>query len=359
MASNPMQRQARNSFLLGMLVAIIIAAVIIVFLFMQMKKLREDNQEYEANLKSIYVLAQDVKSGDVLTDDMFKKVTIMTDSIPEDYADIDSLLSAYSLYTKDGTRIISGYTNGEQHLYLDNDKKTEVFQNDETEKYYIKNANNADEYIETTEAPVLVKIDTKANTMITQSMISRSDEIVGGDVRQVEYNTIVLPIDLMTGDYIDVRLMLPSGQNVVVVSKKRVTIPQFDGEYLADTVQMNLSEHEILTMSSAIVEDWMLQGTGILYATKYVEAGMQEEASPTYVPNGEVTRLMDSDPNISNRARTELIAKYNGLSEIRNNYINSALSTYGSTEGLSGRADSSIGATLEARQEYLQSLVGE
>ena len=171
MASNPMQRQARNSFLLGMLVAIIIAAVIIVFLFMQMKKLREDNQEYEANLKSIYVLAQDVKSGDVLTDDMFKKVTIMTDSIPEDYADIDSLLSAYSLYTKDGTRIISGYTNGEQHLYLDNDKKTEVFQNDETEKYYIKNANNADEYIETTEAPVLVKIDTKANTMITQSMI--------------------------------------------------------------------------------------------------------------------------------------------------------------------------------------------
>ena len=163
----------------------------------------------------------------------------------------------------------------------------------------------------------------------------------------------------MTGDYIDVRLMLPSGQNVVVVSKKRVTIPQFDGEYLADTVQMNLSEHEILTMSSAIVEDWMLQGTGILYATKYVEAGMQEEASPTYVPNGEVTRLMDSDPNISNRARTELIAKYNGLSEIRNNYINSALSTYGSTEGLSGRADSSIGATLEARQEYLQSLVGE
>ena len=39
MASNPMQRQARNSFLLGMVLTLIIAAIIVALIFMQIKKL--------------------------------------------------------------------------------------------------------------------------------------------------------------------------------------------------------------------------------------------------------------------------------------------------------------------------------
>ena len=41
MATNPMQRQARNSFLLGMVVTLLIAGVIVALLFMQIKKLNE------------------------------------------------------------------------------------------------------------------------------------------------------------------------------------------------------------------------------------------------------------------------------------------------------------------------------
>ncbi len=33
-----------------------------------------------------------------------------------------------------------------------------------------------------------------------------------------------MPMDLVTGDYIDIRLMLPNGQDFIVVSKKEVTI---------------------------------------------------------------------------------------------------------------------------------------
>ena len=36
MATNPMQRKARNSFLLGMLLAVIILGVVIAFLFLQL-----------------------------------------------------------------------------------------------------------------------------------------------------------------------------------------------------------------------------------------------------------------------------------------------------------------------------------
>ena len=66
MASNPMQRQARNYFLLGMALAIIIAGIIIAFLFMQMKKVNEQLQAEKAGTKTAYVLTQDIKSGQVI-----------------------------------------------------------------------------------------------------------------------------------------------------------------------------------------------------------------------------------------------------------------------------------------------------
>jgi hydroxymethylpyrimidine pyrophosphatase-like HAD family hydrolase len=46
MATNPMQRKARNSFLLGMLITLLIAGVIIAFLAIQLKnKLDKEKEE--------------------------------------------------------------------------------------------------------------------------------------------------------------------------------------------------------------------------------------------------------------------------------------------------------------------------
>ena len=46
MATNPMQRKARNSFLLGMLVMLLISGVIIALLFMQlMNKMKKEQEE--------------------------------------------------------------------------------------------------------------------------------------------------------------------------------------------------------------------------------------------------------------------------------------------------------------------------
>ena len=41
MATNPMQRKARNSFILGMLVMLVICGVIIAFLFIQITNLNK------------------------------------------------------------------------------------------------------------------------------------------------------------------------------------------------------------------------------------------------------------------------------------------------------------------------------
>lgn len=363
MASNPMQRQARNFFLLGMVITLLISMAVVALLFMQMKKVKEENQNYKNSMQSVFVLNQNVNSGDVLTEDMFSKANAVRTSIPADYAEVSTLLSAYSLYTKDGTKITTEYTadgntnKSVQHLYLNGDKNSEVFKDEATGTYYTIKNNNKD-YIETATAPVIAKIDAKANTIISQSLIARSNEIETDDVRQQEYNTLVLPVDLLTGDYIDVRLQLPNGQDFIVISKKRVKIPDVDGEFLTDTVQMNMAEEEILSLSCAIVEAYKIEGAK-LYATKYTEAGIQQASSPTYVVNNEVANLMESDPNIVDKAKSALSARYNSnnLKAMREQYINSSVTQNGKEENYRSKLDESITSTQESRQKYLQSLV--
>ena len=67
MATNPMQRKARNSFLLGMLITLVIAGAIIALLFIQLKNYKEKEQEEKANSVKVWVLGQDVISGQVIT----------------------------------------------------------------------------------------------------------------------------------------------------------------------------------------------------------------------------------------------------------------------------------------------------
>lgn len=359
MATNPMQRQARNSFLLGMVITLIIAGIIVALLFMQIKKLNEKIKADQAATKTVYVLNKDIKSGQIITSDMFSIQTVKVNGVPANAtSDIMTLIQNYSLCDKSGNNI---YTDTDGSLYMTSDgtTKTTVYQEASTGSYYTQASNGTKTYIETTQKALVAKVDMKANTVITSSFIARSDDLDTDDVRKQEYNMLSLPVDLITGDYIDVRLLLPSGQDYIVVSKKIVNIPIINGEYLANTIQVKMAEEEILAMSNAIVEAYKIKGSK-LYVTKYTEAGIQEASSPTYVVNDEVARLIEADPNIVNEAMTELSARYNAnngqLKNIRNQHINNALSNYGDEEGFSTKMEESITSTQESRQEYLQTL---
>ena len=359
MASNPMQRQARNSFLLGMVVTLVIAGVIVGLLFMQIKKLNEKIKADQAATKSVYVLTQDIKSGQEITSDLFTMKTIKADGVPGNAtSDIATMLQNYSLCDKSGRDI---YTDADGSLFMnaDNGNKITVYKEETTGNYYTQASNGTKTYIETTQKPLIAKVDLKANTVITSSLIARSDDIDTDDVRQQEYNSLVLPVDLFTGDYVDIRLLLPSGQDYIVVSKKIVTIPDVGGTYLTDTIQMKMAEEEILAMSNAIVEAYRIDGAK-LYATKYTDAGSQEASTPTYVVSDEVAKLIEADPNIVSKAMSELSARYNAnngaLKNMRSQNINGALSNYGKDENVSQKMEESITSTKESRQQYLQSL---
>ncbi len=359
MATNPMQRKARNSFLLGMLLMLIITGMIIAFLVMQLMDKIQEERENAANMVNAYVLNQDVKSGQVITTDMLTLTQVDRTLVPSNATSDLSVIENYALQDKEGNQITTTYNDGEATMYITIDNtRYEVIEEESTDSFYIEK-NGEKEYLELDSVPIVAKVDMNANTIITTDLISRGDSVVQDDVRRQEYNVVVLPMDLTTGDYIDIRLMLPNGQDFIVVSKKEVEIPQIDGVDSEDTIWVNLSEDEILHMSCAIIDAARISGAK-LYATKYTEPGMQNAATPTYVVNADTSALLQSDPNILESAMQDIIDRYNSgnSATIRNDYINSVISEQGdqAQTNLETNMEDSITRSQEAREEYLNSL---
>ena len=306
MATNPMQRRARNSFLLGMLITTVVLGVIIAGLVFMMMNLKNEQEELQA--ATVYMLNKDIQSGGKVSIEDITPVKVAKNIAPANAASTATITQAET------------------------------------------NENNGDGG-----QKVVAKINIKKGTIVTTDMLGL-EASQGNDVRKQEYNTIVLPMDLITGDYIDVRLVLPSGQDFIVVSKKKVEIPQIAGVDSSDTICIELAEEETLAMSNAIVEAYMVNGSK-LYAAKYTDAGNQEASQPTYPVNGEVAKLVENDPNIVTEALNALRARYNR--EVRENYINSTIgSQEDAKENEKTKMQESITNSQTSREQYLQSLGG-
>ena len=360
MATNPMQRKARNSFLLGMLITLIITGLIIALLAMQLMNMKKQLETKEDNIVNAYALTEDVKSGQIITRDMLEKIEVNSTVVPSNATSDLTQIDNYFLEDKQGNEVTTSYDNsGNATLYISiNDVRYQIKQ-DDNGNYYIENNNGQMEYIELSVVPYVAKVDMKKNTLITKELLSKADNVVKNDMRKQEYNVVVLPLDLDTGDYIDIRLMLPNGQDFIVVSKKEVEVPYVGDVPSADTIWVNLSEDEILHMSCAIVDASKILGAK-LYATKYTEPGMQEAAIPTYIVSAENSQLLQRDPNIVESAMEEIIARYNQVdsTNIRNNNINTEIQKQGdqADSNLQTEIEDSVTRSQEARQDYLDSL---
>ena len=299
--TNPMQRKAKNSFLLGVLLTMLVMGVIVGLLFLKIMNMQKTENERLANQKQVYVLSQDVKSGDKVDSANLTTITVDNAAVPSNAITPGSLTE---------------YT--------------------------------------------VAKIDLKKGTTITAGMVTESSEETTADLRMQEYNMIKLSTQLATNDYIDIRLRMPSGLDYIVVSKKSVKIPVIGGEESSNTIWVKLSETETLAMSNAIVEAYTMNGA-ILYTTTYTEPGMQDAATPTYVPTGDVMQLINSDPNIIQRAKNALVQRYMANQESVRTPINSAINGSGEDgqENLKTKVEESITNSKENRKKYLDSLGGD
>ena len=312
MAMNPMQRKANNSFLLGILITLLITGIIIAFLIFQISNLNKEMKDIEAEKVSAYVVADTIKSGETLDESK-----LVFDEITLGGVDTSNLVTTLNMET-----VLDPTTGDEIDVY--------------TQK---------------------AKVDLNPGTILTNDLLYE-DEALTSDVRTQEYNVIIPQSQLQTGEYIDVRLRLPDGQDLIVVSHKQVTVPEFeDGTLSTNNILMDLTEKEILMMSCAIVESYQMQGS-MLYATKYVEPGIQEAATPTYLPNDVTITLIHNDPNIVQEAKNELITRYNENSDTIRPGINNAVNNEDAADNVVDKTEEEITGLQEQREQYIESIGG-
>ncbi len=306
MAMNPMKRRSRNSFLIGFLVALIIMAFVVMGILYKMQELKKNYNNLVAKQQKVYVAGEYIQSGTEVTIDSFKQDTVQTNISKNDMVQIS-------------------------------DFEAEI-----------------DDQGNTTPKKVYMKTDVPAGTIITKDLLEWEEQKTTKDQRMQEYNMIVLPTLLKNGEYIDIRLLMPTGEDYVVVSKKKVEHTD------ATTVWMKMYEDEILLLSNAIVEAYTIEGSK-LYAVPYTQAGMQDAAVTTYSPSKSVWDLINKDPNVIEESKLALWERYENQEQVstRQN-IQNTLGEY------SGSQNSSVEAGLQeeltirqaAREEFVDSLMG-
>lgn len=250
MASNPIKRRSRQSFMLGFLIALVAMAVVVMFLFTKINSLNEKNKQLsKVKEVTIYTSNKEIGEGELIT--------------PDDLTPQTMTLSFNSV-------------NMDTSEYID------VSSFDEEKNYS-------------------AKIKIPEGTVVTTSMIKESG--INNDERLVEYNMIILPSQLKNEDYIDIRLRLANGTETIVLAKKKVE------QCTATSIWMKMKEIEILTMNSAIVDAYLVGGAQ-LRATVYTNPDMQDATEQTYPVNNEVLTQITYNPNILVEAKNALLEKW-------------------------------------------------
>ena len=394
------------SFILGILITLLLTGIVIVFLVMQLLKSKETIQTYEANKVEVLALNTRVNSGQTITEDMIDYIEVDKNTVPENAFNDMDILTNYSLEDANGNPI---RTNEFGDLYVSIAQANSAGQTTNTvyvittedgEKYYryanpetaysasqvkqtstgyaVTTANGDvpvteidgmyyaqhqevqnEEKVEypLSQVPIVAKVTMAPNTVLTNTLVAKSTERVTADLRRQEYSVILITSQIATGDYIDIRLRMPDGTDYIVASHKEVEIPVIGEMDSPNTISIQVTEDEIVTISNAIVESYMMPGS-MLYATRYVEPGLQEEATPTYLPSQKVKTLIDQNPNVTEVAKRELNNRYtNGTN--RNN-INDVLNQHAedAADNVTDRTEEEITLIQDERQQYLDSLAG-
>ena len=310
---NPLEQKARSSFRKGLLIAGLIGLLAALLLGYYIYTLKDAEQKRIKAQKPVAILTKSVKSGDEI-----------------EAGDIAQTLANSEVAIKEGI---------EKSTIVGMMTETEP---DGTEK----------------NVKLIAKIDLPAKTILTEEMFTKEENIVTNDMREQEYNVIILPSNLQSGDTIDIRLRLPSGEDYIVASKKLVKLPESSSEVSTNMMMIEVNEAEQLQISASIVEAYQIAGSK-LYATKYTEPGIQTAAIITYMPPKPITDLVNTDPNIVAEARDGLISRYNAT---YNQYRQTVIDAINRTDAESRQSQLETGIATEIstqesdRRAYLESL---
>lgn len=142
-------------------------------------------------------------------------------------------------------------------------------------------------------------IEIPTGSAVQKNMVAQEE--ITDDERIVEINSVNLTTTQHSNDIVDIRILFPNGEDYILLSKQ--TIHNLNGV----TFQLYLTEDEILTFNSAVVDAYNYGAK--IYTTKYIASQIQQDAIPYYPVKQETLDLINSDPNIVEVASNTLNAQ--------------------------------------------------
>lgn len=241
---NPIDRKRKTSFLLGMVVmgvvTILIAAGLFMLLMNKDKELKKEKEKIE-------------KTSDLCALRTSKKAT-------------EEILAS-DLETAEIVKSIKN-EGVKKEIYKPGDKKA------------------------------YAKIDLPAGTIVTNDMVyipnNEKDTKINNTLRLYDVVGLTLPQNLQEGDVVDVRFIHPSLPDFIVLSKKKVEKAD------VDTIWLKLSESEIILLSSATLESYLIKGSK-MYVSIYTDPGIQEASKITYPINENLQTILNIAVEEKNR----------------------------------------------------------
>jgi len=129
-------------------------------------------------------------------------------------------------------------------------------------------------------------VDIPANTLILKSMCVEGKK--GISEREVEYSCFYVGQNISVGDYIDVRIRFQTGEDFVILSKKKVERLSLTNA----TCFLMVNEMEIQRMASAIVDT--VEYDAVMYCNVYPQPELQNAAVINYPVREESSSLMSA-----------------------------------------------------------------
>lgn len=217
--------------------------------------------DLEASLTNIgplikgYVVTQDVRAGEQITEDNLDSV-VMEVSVPE----------KLNLGLPESTE------NGDTTIIQ---SKTDLI-----DKYF--------------------KIGLKEGTVITVEDIVT--EKIDNTWRYYDMILDETPIGITAGDYVDIRISFPFGEDFIAMSHKKVE------EINSGILKLIVDEHDIMAYNSMLLDKALYSGVKI-YAIKYVDGGAQTSAENFYPVQTNLSEISVLDPNILEEIKQEMVLK--------------------------------------------------
>ena len=105
-----------------------------------------------------------------------------------------------------------------------------------------------------------------------------------------------VPVGIMPNDYIDIRVVLPGGEEFVAFSHRRIE------SLYQKAIKMKMTESDLWLWTSILVDRSLYKGYGLkIYATKYEDPGLPNEAKPYYPLRKEVIDIASISKNLSKK----------------------------------------------------------